>query len=143
MPRILLIDDDDTVRAMIHAMLRSAGHEVTVATDGLEGLDQVRQQTFDLVLCDIFMPRLDGIATLTELRRLDDKMPVVMMTAGSPLAARIGRREENADYLALARSLGAAETIEKPFRFRQLTGLVEQVLVREVPPSHDQAFSAQ
>jgi CheY-like chemotaxis protein len=128
MPRILLIDDDDAVRIAITAMLQSAGHEVAVAADGLEGLDQVRQQRFDLVLCDIFMPRLDGIATLTELRRLDDKVPVVMMTAGSPLAARIGRRE-NTDYLALARSLGATETIEKPFRFGQLTGLVDQVLV--------------
>jgi CheY-like chemotaxis protein len=128
MPRILLIDDDDTVRMAIAAMLQSAGHEVAVAADGLEGLDQVRQQTFDLVLCDIFMPRLDGIATLTELRRLDDKVPVVMMTAGSPRAARIGR-QENTDYLALARSLGATETIEKPFRVGQLTGLVDQVLV--------------
>jgi CheY-like chemotaxis protein len=128
MPRILLIDDDDTVRMAIAAMLQSAGHDVAVAADGLEGLDQIRQQTFDLVLCDIFMPRLDGIATLTELRRLDDKVPVVMMTAGSPRAARIGR-QENTDYLALARSLGATETIEKPFRVGQLTGLVDQVLV--------------
>jgi CheY-like chemotaxis protein len=135
MPRILLIDDDDTVRAVIQAMLRSAGHEVAVAADGLEGLDQIREQAFDLVLCDIIMPRLDGIATLTELRRLDDRMPVVMMTAGSPLAARIGR-QETCDFLALARSLGATETIEKPFRSRELIGLVEQVLVRapQSPP---------
>jgi two-component system response regulator CpxR len=132
MPRILLIDDDDTVRAVIQAMLRSAGHDVVVAEDGLEGLDQVRQQAFDLIICDVIMPRLDGIATLTELRRLDDKMPIVMMSAGAPRAARIGR-EETGDYLALARSLGATETIEKPFRSRQLIGLVEQVLVRALP----------
>ena len=133
MPRILLIDDDDTVRAVIQAMLRSGGHEVAAAADGLEGLDQVRQQAFDLVLCDIFMPGLDGIATLTELRRFDDKLPVVMMTAGSPRAARIGRKE-NTDYLALARTLGATETIEKPFRAGQLTGLVAQVLVEAASP---------
>jgi CheY-like chemotaxis protein len=133
MPRILLIDDDDTVRAVIQAMLRTAGHDVATAADGLEGLDRIRQQPFDLVLCDIFMPGLDGIATLTELRRLDDKLPVVMMTAGSPRAARIGRRD-NTDYLALARTLGATETIEKPFRAGQLTGLLAEVLVRAGPP---------
>jgi CheY-like chemotaxis protein len=134
MPRILLIDDDDTVRAVIQAMLRSAGHDVATAADGLEGLDQIRQQAFDLVLCDIFMPGLDGIATLTELRRLDGKLPVVMMTAGSPRAARIGR-QDNADYLSLARTLGATETIEKPFRAGQLTGLLADVLVRAGPPA--------
>jgi CheY-like chemotaxis protein len=132
MPRILLIDDDDTVRAVIQAMLQSAGHEVAAAADGFEGLDRIRQQPFDLVLCDIFMPGLDGIATLTELRRLDERLPIVMMTAGSPRAARIGRRD-NTDYLAVARTLGATETIEKPFRAGQLTGLLADVLVRAGP----------
>jgi two-component system, response regulator, stage 0 sporulation protein F len=134
MSRILLIDDDDTVRAVIQAMLRSAGHEVAAAADGLEGLDQIRRQPFDLVLCDIFMPGLDGIATLTELRRLDDNLPIVMMTAGSPRAARIGRKD-NTDYLALARTLGATETIEKPFRVGQLTGLLADVLGRAGSPA--------
>lgn len=134
MPRILLIDDDDMVRSLILTVLQDAGYDVAVAVDGLEALDQVRRQAFDLVLCDVFMPRLDGIATLTELRRIDERLPVVMMTAGSPQARRIGRRE-NTDYLALARSLGATGTIEKPFRPHQLAGLVQQVLVAaERPP---------
>ena len=134
MPRILLIDDDDMVRSLILTVLQDAGYDVAVAVDGLEALDQVRRQAFDLVLCDVFMPRLDGIATLTELRRIDERLPVVMMTAGSPQARRIGWRE-NRDYLALARSLGATGTIEKPFRPYQLAGLVQQVLVAaERPP---------
>lgn len=126
MSRILLIDDDDLVRFAIRAMLENAGHEVVVAVDGIDGLDQIERQSFDLVLCDVVMPRLDGIATLQELQRRDAKVPVVMMSAGSPRAARIGR--ENADCLALSLALGAAQTIAKPFRSSQLTGLVERVL---------------
>ncbi len=127
MPRILLIDDDDMVRVAIRAMLENAGHEVVVAVDGIDGLDQIERQSFDLVLCDVFMPRLDGIGTLKELQRRETKTPVVMMSAGSPRAARIGR-EENADYLALSLSLGATQTIRKPFKSDQLSGLVERVL---------------
>ena len=127
MSRILLIDDDDMVRVAIRTMLENAGHEVVVAVDGIDGLDQIARQSFDLVLCDVFMPRLDGIATLQELQRRDAKTPVVMMSAGSPRAARIGR-QENADYLALSLSLGAAQTIRKPFKSDQLSGLVERVL---------------
>jgi CheY-like chemotaxis protein len=133
MPRILLIDDDDMVRDTVQAMLRNAGHQVTVAADGLEGLSQVRQHPFDLVLCDVFMPGLDGIATLSEVKRLDDRLPVVIMSAGAPRGARIGR-QENADYMALARSLGATRTIEKPFKSDQLATLVNQVLAESPSP---------
>jgi CheY-like chemotaxis protein len=127
MPRILLIDDDELVRVAIRTMLENAGHEVVVAVDGVDGLDKIGRQSFDLVLCDVFMPRLDGIATLQELQRRNAKTPVVMMSAGSPRAARIGR-QENADYLALSLSLGATQTIRKPFKSDQLSGLVERVL---------------
>jgi two-component system, response regulator, stage 0 sporulation protein F len=127
MPRILLIDDDDMVRVAICAMLKRGGHDVAVAVDGLDGLDQIERQGFDLVLCDVFMPRLDGIATLKELRRRDAKTPVVMMSAGSPRGACIGREDDD-DHLALALSLGATQAIRKPFKSDQLNGLVEQVL---------------
>src|SRR5215813_10609326 len=115
MPRILLIDDDEMVRAAICAMLQRAGHEVALAVDGADGLDQAERTDFDLVLCDVFMPRMDGIATLKELRRRRATTPVVMMSAGSPRAARIGHRED-ADYLALSLELGAVQVISKPFR---------------------------
>jgi CheY-like chemotaxis protein len=134
MSRILLIDDDEMVRVAICTMLQRAGHEVAVAVDGVDGLDQVERADFDLVLCDVFMPRMDGIATLKELRRRRAATPVVMMSAGSPRAARIGRQEDM-DYLGLSLALGATQVIEKPFRSDQLNGLVEQVLV-ERPPLH-------
>ena len=123
------------VRVAIRAMLENAGHEVVVAVDGIDGLDQIERQSFDLVLCDVFMPRLDGIGTLKELQRRETKTPVVMMSAGSPRAARIGR-EENADYLALSLSLGATQTIKKPFKSDQLSGLVERVLGDRQQPLH-------
>jgi DNA-binding response OmpR family regulator len=127
MPCILLVDDDDSVRVAICAMLENAGHEVVVAVDGVDGLSQTERRAFDLVLCDVFMPRLGGIAMLQEFRRRDATTPVVMMSAGAPRATRIGL-QENPDHLALSLTLGATETVTKPFKISQLTGLIDSVL---------------
>jgi len=89
-------------------------------------LRQFEQQRFDLVICDIFMPNLDGIATLRELRRLASALPVIMMSGG---ATRTFIWETaHMDYLAMAQGLGATRTIEKPFRYSQLIRLVRECL---------------
>jgi hypothetical protein len=70
------------LRATIRLVLEGAGHQIAVAVDGADGLRQGQRSDFALVLCDIFMPNKDGIATLTELRRTDASVPVIMMSAG-------------------------------------------------------------
>ena len=127
MPSILLVDDDDSVRVAICAMLENVGHEVVMAVDGVDGLSQIERRAFDLVLCDVFMPRLDGIAMLKEFRRRDATTPVVMMSGGAPRAMRSGL-QENPDHLALSLTLGATQTVTKPFKISQLTGLIDRVL---------------
>ena len=133
MPCILLVDDDDSVRVAICAMLENAGHEVVMAVDGVDGLSQIESRAFDLVLCDVFMPRLDGIAMLKEFRRRDASTPVVMMSGGAPRAMRIGL-QENPDHLALSLSLGATQTVRKPFKISQFTSLIDRVLRDKQPP---------
>jgi CheY-like chemotaxis protein len=132
MALILVIDDDEMVRSTVKAMLESRGHAVAVAVDGEDGLRQVQQRPFDLVLCDIFMPNKDGIGTLREVRRADSAMPVIVMTGGSPNAGRIGERTD-VDYLHMARLLGATRTIGKPFTIKQLIDLVNEALAEGKP----------
>jgi len=133
MPRILVIDDDDMVRGTIKAILERAGHEVTLAVDGEDGLRQFQRQSCDLVVCDIFMPNKEGIATLRELRQLDAAVPVITMTGGSPSAGRTG--PSDSDYLTMSTLLGATRTIHKPFRASELIALVQACLAEKIPPS--------
>jgi DNA-binding response OmpR family regulator len=134
MPRILVIDDDDMVRSTIKAILERAGHEVTLAVDGEDGLRQFQRQGCDLVVCDIFMPNKEGIATLRELRHLDAAVPVITMTGGSPSAGRTGP-SAYADYLNMSTLLGATRTIHKPFRASELIALVQECLDEKKPPA--------
>jgi CheY-like chemotaxis protein len=134
MPRILVIDDDDMVRGTIKAILERAGHEVTLAVDGEDGLRQFQRQTCDLVVCDIFMPNKEGLATLRDLRHLDAAIPVITMTGGSPSAGQTGPTAY-ADYLNMSTLLGATRTIHKPFRATDLISLVQECLDEKKPPS--------
>jgi CheY-like chemotaxis protein len=136
MPLILVVDDDEMVRSTVKAMLESRGHEVAVAVDGEDGLRQLQKQSFDLVLCDIFMPNKDGIGTLREVRRVNADLPIIIMTGGSPNAGRIGERGD-VDYLHMARLLGATRTIGKPFTIKQLIVLVDEALAEGKPQSSD------
>lgn len=134
MPRILVIDDDEMVRGTIKAILERAGHEVVLAVDGDDGLQQFQRQVCDLVLCDIFMPNKEGIATLRELRHLDAAVPVITMTGGSPSAGRTGP-SAYADYLNMSTMLGATRTLHKPFRANELVSLVRECLDERKPAS--------
>jgi DNA-binding response OmpR family regulator len=134
MARILVIEDQEMLRATIRMVLEGAGHQIDVAVDGADGLRQARRSHFALVLCDVFMPNKDGIATLTELRRTDASVPVIMMSGGSPRRLRAGDPDDM-DYLQLAEQLGATRTVAKPFNARELRTLVDEVLAEPRPPS--------
>lgn len=127
MARILVIEDQDLVRSTIKMVLEGAGHDIAVAADGLDGLQQFQRSDFALVICDVFMPRKDGLATLKELRETRGDVPVIVMSGGSMRPLRAGD-PRNLDYLQLATDLGAAQTIAKPFNTRELTTLVAEVL---------------
>lgn len=132
MARILVIEDQDLVRSTIKMVLEGAGHHITAAADGLEGVQQFRRSDFSLVICDVFMPRKDGLATLKELREINGDVPVIVMSGGSMRPLRAGD-PRNLDYLQLATELGAAQTIAKPFNTRELTTLVTEVLAEAKP----------
>jgi DNA-binding response OmpR family regulator len=118
MPTVLVVDDEPQIAAIARDYLSRAGFSVAVATDGTSGLDMARQSRPDLVVLDLGLPRLDGLAVARALRRESD-VPIIMLTA----------RVDEADRLA-GFDVGADDYITKPFSPRELVARVSSVLRR-------------
>jgi DNA-binding NtrC family response regulator len=125
MARILIIDDDDTLRGIIVKSLTFAGHHVTQTNNGRKGVDLFRSNPTDLVITDMVMPEQEGMETIKILHREFPDLRIIAMSGGldgSPL------------YLDLTRRLGAACTLSKPFTLQQLREAIEIVMADYVPP---------
>jgi CheY-like chemotaxis protein len=118
--RVLVVDDDVHARTVVRAILENAGMEVVEATDGAAGLLAFRDSGADLVLCDLFMPDVDGLEMIRALRGEFPGVKVIAMSAGG--------FHGTVDLLAVARRLGAAEVLPKPFTSSALVEAVERVL---------------
>lgn len=124
MARILLIDDDETVRYALKQVLERAGHQVEEATDGHVGVEKFSVHQPDLVITDIIMPNQEGIETIIKLRRLAPDVMIIAMSGGG--------RTGNRDFLAMAEKLGATKVMAKPFRPKELVEAVEALLAKAV-----------
>ena len=116
--KVLVVDDDATVREVVVDYLRAAGHEVREATDGPGALDAVRDEPADLVVLDVMMPGLDGLEVARRLRVTSD-VPIVLLTA-------LGSEQDRVVGL----EIGADDYVTKPFSPRELVLRVESVLRR-------------
>ncbi len=114
--RILLIEDDASVRNLVRRMLERGRHEVTEADNGRSGLERLRAGAFDLVITDIIMPGMDGIETLVALRKDYPTLRVIVMSGGG--------RTGDMDFLGCAKNLGAAAVLHKPFTLAGLTAAI-------------------
>src|SRR5262245_35147949 len=112
MANILVADDDNHIRRLVRALLESDGHQVTEVVDGLQAIQAARTVAFDLLVCDVCMPVLDGIQTLRQVRQELPELPVVSMSGGG-FAGKV-------DLLSVAALLGAAEVLHKPFSRAEL-----------------------
>ncbi|MGH9256268.1 MAG: response regulator [Vicinamibacterales bacterium] len=81
MSRILIVDDDRTTRYVIQNLLNSAGYSTSIAKDGVDALESLRAEPFDLLLLDVWMPRMNGLDLLATLRSWDTRPRVVVMTS--------------------------------------------------------------
>jgi DNA-binding NtrC family response regulator len=120
LPRLLIIDDDSALRAVLRATLERAGHEVAEAEDGNQGIKVFREQPFDLVLCDLVMDKKEGLETIRDLVRLCRDVKIIAMSGGL-----FGW---NLDMLPVAHKLGAAKTLKKPFDVRTLLSAVDELV---------------
>ena len=118
MATILIIDDEESVRALLRFALEAAGYKVTEAANGREGLERYRQRPTDLVITDMLMPELNGLDLLLDLTRefLHAKVIAISGACG----------EQN--VLDVAKLLGARQTFEKPFSIPQLLDAVRYEL---------------
>lgn len=121
MAQILVIEDDDLVRQAVRQMLERLGHDVTEAADGKDALRLDDKNPADVVLTDIYMPGMEGVETIQELRRRRPGAKVIAMSGGG---GGMGADES----LQLARLLGAQETLCKPFGRSQLQDVLRQLL---------------
>ena len=117
-PRILLVDDEAAIQTLLSYPLRKDGYEVVQASDGGEALERFAEGTFDLVVLDVMMPRLDGLETCRRLRATST-VPIIMLTA---------KAEEIDKVLGL--ELGADDYITKPFSMHEFRSRVKAALRR-------------
>ena len=120
MQRVLVIDDDEQLRALLYEILDRAGFEVVEASNGVEGIKLYRSQPTDLVITDLIMPEKEGVETIMELRRDFQNVRVVAISGGG----RSGGR----DYLPIAARLGAHRTVAKPFSRQEILDAVRDTL---------------
>lgn len=118
MARVLVVEDDVTVREVVVSYLRAAGHEVTEAPDGGAALDLMARAPADLVVLDLMMPGIDGLEVCRRLRAAGD-VPIVMLTA-------LGSEQDRVVGL----ELGADDYVTKPFSPRELVLRVDSILRR-------------
>ena len=127
MARILVVDDEELVRAYVAAVLRRAGHLVTLAVDGEDALDKFRPARHDLVITDIVMPRMEGIDTVRALRRIEPRVRIIAISGSEG--------SDRGFYLRAASALGADATLQKPFRAAELQRAGDSLLAAPGRPT--------
>ena len=118
--RILVVDDDPSIRRTLQTGLSKAGYEVLEAQDGEEASRILSDTGADLVIADIYMPKKSGLEVIMELRDQSASTPVIAMTDGG--------RTKNFNPLSYSEVLGGVRTIAKPFTLDEMLALVKQEL---------------
>jgi len=116
-PRILIVDDEPSMREMLRIVLRRDGYEVTVAANGAEALDVLQRERMDLLLSDIRMPDISGVEVLRAAKEANKDLVAFMMTAFA-----------STDTAVEAMRLGAVDYFTKPFNMDELRIKVRQHL---------------
>ena len=119
-PRILVVDDEATIRTVIRRWLEQAGYEVSDASNGQQAMAMFSNCASDLIICDMFMAEMDGIEMIQKLKRVDPKVKVLAISGGGSLG--------HLEMLEVGKLLGANETLSKPFDMSKLLMSVQQML---------------
>ena len=112
MKKVLIIDDDKVFRTSLTKMLVKAGYATVTASEGEEGLTLFKEGDIDLVITDIIMPRMEGIETIVELRKLQSDLKIIAISGGGKLPPE--------KHLQNAKALKVNAVLKKPFSFKQL-----------------------
>lgn len=122
MALVVVIDDHAAFRRTVRRQLATAGHETHEAENGIKGLALCRARKPALVMCDIFMPGMEGIETIREIRRESPGTKIIAISGSDP--------HQRAHYLKAAQELGADAVLAKPWRVAELLATVDRLLGR-------------
>ena len=117
MAHILIVDDEQRMRHLLSIMLGRKGYRVDQAGDGMEAMEMIRNTPFDMVITDIKMPRMDGMALLERIKEMDIPCPVVFITAFATVESAVEAMRQ-----------GAVDYITKPFEEDRILLTVERTL---------------
>jgi CheY-like chemotaxis protein len=127
MAHILVIDDDDSLRAVLVKFLEQGGHMVSHAANGRDGLHLLHHKKADLVITDIFMPEMDGLEVILAIKKqfphASEQVPVIAMSGGLET-----KETEPVCFLKQARLFGADRIFPKPFDFQTLLAAIRELL---------------
>src|SRR6185369_7093042 len=133
MAKLLVVDDEKNLRLVVQKELTRQGHDVETACDGEDGWAMLESQDFDVLLCDINMPRLDGMGLLRRLCERSALRPEVIMLTG----------QATVETAIEAMKLGAYDYLTKPYRIAELSVLVEQAAEKQLLKVDNQRLRAQ
>lgn len=127
MATILVIDDEEEIRNILQTILEEAGHEVSLAENGAEGLSLFREEPTDIVITDLIMPGKEGIETIRDLRAQFPKVKIIAISGrgGSYTNANLDR----------AVMIGADRSVAKPFGINEILGVVGELIELNQSPS--------
>lgn len=124
MARILIAEDDNSMRHFLARALERSGHEVLAVRDGQDALPVLAEGRFDLLVADIVMPEMDGIELARRAAAIDPRLSVIFITGFAAVAV---------NHTAGAGTAPAAKVLSKPFHLRDLVDEVEKTLARKHP----------
>ncbi len=120
---ILVVDDDEGVRELLLKILTREGYRAEAAASGAEALGQLQKNVYDIMLSDIRMPEMDGLALVSQVRQIDSQMPIILMTAFATVDSAIA-----------ALRIGVQDYIMKPFDNREVLAAVKKALTTTDDP---------
>ncbi len=118
--RILVVDDDEGVRAFLCHILEREGYEVVAASDGEMALEKFREDPADLIITDIIMPKKEGIELILDFRSHNPEIPIIAISGG-------GRINPD-DYLKTAELIGAQRAIAKPINRKEIMEAIKELI---------------
>jgi CheY-like chemotaxis protein len=125
--RVLIVDDEDDLRDLLKVALELDGLDVETAANGAVALERLRQEHFDAVVTDLFMPNVDGIELMRDVKVAQPQIKVVAISGW-------GLTRSKTDYLGVARELGADHVLVKPFDPRTLSGILSNLCMSKMGP---------
>lgn len=118
--RFLVVDDNEDIRDVFCRLVERAGHLASTASDGMDAVDIVQRESFDVMLLDLTMPRLDGVGVVRWLRAHPEVAPAMRIVVVSAWAG---------EHRAVLQELGIENVMQKPLRIQQLTDVIAETLL--------------